>query len=291
MTPSKSPGTDPPPSEATPPIPAESEALKETPTPVKGEPLLWNIWERGGPAIAIALSIFALVCSYRESTLAFKLSEDAASVVRRKLAIYDVLATKKKNGGQPLSYEELRTEFNRTIPQFGGSKKATGDEFSAALLQLMESKVVIGRGDSTYTLLSEEHFAQPVDPNAKRILGVFGEVIGMVEAQSGGKGLIGSLYDDSEPAYDYESTSFGRQEKIKKEAIREIAQHSTGLSWSELYENLRSKQVVSEDRYGADLHFLEAIRSLLLGEHLVESDDRLFSIDATSPEESGLDEN
>ncbi len=272
-------------------ITAESETTKDMP-PVEAEPWYWNAWERGAPLVAILISSFALWCSYQEAELAVRTSEAEASQVQRKLAIYDVLATRKKKGDPPLEFDALRSEFDERIAQFGGSNDATTEEFSSALLQLMESKVVIGRGDSTYTLLSEEHFVQPMDPNVKRMMGLFGDAFDMVEANSEGKSLFEALlgsYEDSEPngAYAFEPTPYEKQEHIKEASTRVVADHETGITREQLYDELRSNEVVVEKRFSADSNFLQAVNALVNMELIKERDGTLLPIDAVDPAAEG----
>ncbi len=243
------------------------------------------------PLIAIVISVFAFFDSSRQATLVVDKSAQDSALVHCKLAIYDVLASHKQKGDPPLSLDVLRRDFQSAMPRFGADKPVSEDEFKTALLELMQFKVVIGRGDSTYTLLSEEHFAHPPDPNAKRLLDLIGLVLNASKVEEKISNFGGDWIEDvfqPPPPVTFQplpQSTYNLEELLKEQILDDVDGSNGGIETADLYSRLKEnvllkeKGIVFKERHSADLLFQNAVNHLLASQNIKgEKNGRLRSV-------------
>jgi hypothetical protein len=218
--------------------------------------------------ITLSSAISAMVQTYFHS-----ISRSAETYkTQRKIAINQSLTAERTGGDGSLTDKDLFTKSAEYLRNVAPGTTMDKTDFEAALMELLERKVVVLRRDSKIALVEEKHFAVQPDPNMLKIAEKFAAILEIIELPERLKAEL-----DAAQSPPYRST-FERSDSMKPELFRRLSSIRGGTSAEDLYAALKKDGFVKEDDYERDLGFVEAVQDLLnSGLAQGDIDDRLYS--------------
>ncbi len=246
-------------------------------------------WSNLMSVFALIISIAAFYCSWKQTEIAQSDSElsrlaanEEAERTARKIGIYEVLAGRGADVPKSYKIEDLKHLFKKHVESSNPSLTTTDDDFHQAFFELLESKVVIGLGDMTYTLLQEDHFVPPADP------ALLSRLDTLADPDAFGK-MMSKLPKSNSGTSDTPDRSAAVLE-LSGLTLRTIDKTPDGMKLDEVYLELKNKGFVSEARFSADLLFLGMIIGMV-EEGILEVDDSLTCRTLSHPGISKQDPN